>query len=173
MTPEELVRAIFNGREDGERVAGSYYGLNTKLDGNGDPDEDGRNWLQNRLVGSVSEGAYQNAEILFREVVAIVQDDSRNSTLLEPFWVTASVVAEPRIKTLQEDFREWTAIRLVMHIPAVFVQQGNGYQILKDMDQEVMQRLRATRRFVNSTFVSDFPGEPVGSMERDRTVLVR
>ena len=143
MTPEELVRKIF-------------------------AEMNAANWLADRVPNDPVFAEYSEARILFREVIADV-----SGITLEPFWVTSSVVAEPRVRAFEADFREWTAIRLVMHMPAVFTQHGTGYRILTNMDQEVMQRLRASKRLANSTFVSDFPGEPVGSMERDRTVLIR
>ena len=182
LTPEGLVRAIFSSETF--QVVDGYYAINTKLSDDGTPNSGGKNWLQRRISrysNSVFEG-YQDADIQFREVTADTTEiDRHHSRVLrieggdgldEVFWVAASVIAEPRVRGFDTDFREWTAVRITMQIPSVFVQNGVGYQILTDLDQEVMQMLRASGRFVNSTFVSDYPGDG-RSIERDRTVLLR
>ena len=170
MTPEDLVRKIF-------------------------ADMNAANWLSMRISEYVGAGSpfspYAGSEILYRESLAdsVVPQRNRGSQpemdMVDAFWVTSVVVAEPRVATFDGDFREWTAIQLILHIPPPFVQHGVGYKVLRDMDQEIMRRLRGRytaedavegyvnpNRLVNSTFVADFPGEGK-SIERNRTVLVR
>ena len=186
MTPEELVRKIFEDMNAADSSAGA-----------------GSGWLAGRLDAeryreafpqfwTTEDGEAIVPKIMFRETLADSVVEHRNRDALrgsgDVIWVTSVVVAEPRVATFDGDFREWTAIQFIIHIPAFVVQHGVGYQILKDMDQEVMRRLRGRytdeervamhgsyvnpNRMVNSTFVADFPAEG-RAIERNRTVLVR
>ena len=121
---------------------------------------------QPRFALNVADGGAA-ARLRFHEVTA-PPDEERD----EGLWASASVIAEPQVPALGgESFREWTAVRVLMHVPRRFA--ANAYRLLAALDGEFLRRLRMTGRLVGLGFVSDFAADQRRSLERERTVFVR